>query len=317
MNLNSIGNTPLVEIKNIDTGLCQLFLKLENQNPTGSLKDRMALAMINAAECSGKIKPGDTLIEATSGNTAIALKAIALARGYKLLIVVTNKISAEKLGELTAAGAEAIMTKSTFTREHPEYYLNIAQRLADEGRGYYVHQFANPANPAAHEATTGPEIWAQMQQQVDAIVCGVGTGGHMTGIGRFMKKVSPKTQIILADPKGSVLAHYVKTGQLIAKGAWLVEGIGEDQVHATCDLSLVSEAITVTDASSFAAVRELLKCERICGGLSTGTVLHAALTYCRKQTEPKRVVTFVYDDGKRYLSKVYNDEWMKEHGFDI
>lgn len=313
--IDTIGNTPLVEIKNIDTGKCQLFLKMENKNPTGSLKDRIALSMVNAAECEGKIKPGDTLIEATSGNTAIALTLIAEVRGYKLLIVVTDKISAEKLKTLTDAGASVITTKSTFMREHPEYYLNLAQRLADEKRGFYLHQFANMANPAAHEATTGPEIWKQMNHQVDAIVCGVGTGGHLTGIGRFMKKVSPKTQMILADPFGSILAHYFKTGELIAKGKWLVEGIGEDQIHATCDMSLVSDAITVDDASSFFAIRELLKRENICAGLSSGTVLHAALEYCRRQTEPKRVVTFVYDDGKKYLSKAYNDEWMKAHGF--
>ena len=312
--LNTVGNTPLVEIKKIDTGKCQLFLKMESCNPTGSLKDRIALAMVDEAERTGKIKPGDTLIEATSGNTAIALTLIAKQRGYKLLIVVTDKISAEKLKFLQDAGVEVVMTKSAFTREHPDYYLNLAQRLADEKRGFYLHQFANMANPKAHETTTGPEIWEQMQQRIDAIVCGVGTGGHLTGIGRFMKKVSPHTQIILADPLGSVLAHFFKTGQLFPKGKWLVEGIGEDQIHATCDMSLVNEAITVDDTHAFAAVRELFKRENICAGLSTGVVLYAALEYCRRQIQPKRVVTFVYDDGKKYLSKVYNDHWMCEHG---
>jgi len=313
-NIN-VGNTPLVEIKNLDTGRCRLFLKMENHNPSGSLKDRIALAMVEAAEKAEQIKRGDTLIEATSGNTAIALARIAAQRGYRLLIVVTDKISAEKLQTLRDAGAEVIITKSAFTREHPEYYLNLAQKLADEKRGFYLHQFANPANPAVHERTTGPEIWGQMQHQVDAIVCGAGTGGHLTGVGRFIKRVSPTTQMILVDPLGSVLAHYVKTGTLVPKGKWLVEGIGEDQIHATCDLSLVNEAITVDDASSFLAIRELLQRENICAGLSSGTALHAALQYCQRQNSPKRVVTFVYDDGKNYLSKAYNDEWMRAHGF--
>jgi cystathionine beta-synthase len=292
-----------------------LFVKLESFNPGGSIKDRIALAMIERAERQGKIKPGGTLVEATAGNTGVALVQIAILKGYKVLLVIPDKMSKEKISFLMAMGADIVITRSDVSKGHPEYYQDMAKRLASEmDNAVYIDQFENPANPKIHEEVTGPEIWTQMQHELDAIVCGVGTGGHLTGIGHYMKKNAPHVKMILADPEGSILTHYIKTGQLIEKNTkWLVEGIGEDYIPSICDLSVVDDSYTVTDAQSFAMARRLLKEEAIFGGSSSGTVVHAAVEYCRKQTQPKRVLTFIYDSGNKYMSKMYNDDWMKEH----
>src|SRR5712692_3087318 len=212
--LSLIGDTPLVEITQMDTGPCQLFLKLENQNPTGSIKDRVALAMIEAAEEEGKLQPGGTVIEATAGNTGLGLALVAGAKGYRVLLVIPDKMSQEKIFHVRALGAEVRIVRSDVTRGHPEYYQDVAARLAQEiPGGFYVNQFGNPANPLAHERTTGPEIWEQMRHDVDAIVVGVGSGGTLTGLGRFFNRVKPGIEIILADPAGSILYEYVKTGE--------------------------------------------------------------------------------------------------------
>lgn len=314
-----IGNTPIIKITHLDTGPCELFVKLESQNPGGWIKDRIAVSMIAAAEKQGKLRPGGTIVEATAGNTGIALVQAAIQKAYRCLLVLPDKMSKEKIDLLQAMGAEVVITRSDVSKGHPEHYHDLAERLASEkDNAYYIDQFANPANPQAHEETTGPEIWRQMEHQLDAIVSGVGTGGHLTGVGRFMKKTAPHVQMILADPEGSSLAHFVKTGKLVDKNKqWLVEGIGQEYIPATCDLGLVSEAYTVTDAEAFAAARELLKKEAIFSGSSSGVALHAALQFCRKQTSPKRVMTYIYDSGSKYLSKMYNDDWMKQHGFNV
>ncbi len=314
--LEMIGGTPLVEVKRLDTGKCKLFLKLENQNPGGSIKDRIALSMIEAAERDGSLKPGGTLIEATAGNTGLGLALVAAQKGYRLVLVIPDKMAQEKIFNLRALGAECRMTRSDVGKGHPEYYQDIAERLTKETPGaIYVNQFGNPANPLAHEASTGPEIWQQMDHQVDAVVCGVGSGGTLTGLGRFFKRVSPTTKMVLADPKGSVLTELVKTGNMLEAGSWMVEGIGEDFVPPNCDLSLVSEAYTVTDAESFATARDVLKKEGILAGSSSGTLITAALKYCREQKTAKRVVSFVCDSGNKYLSKMFNDYWMLDQGF--
>jgi len=316
--LSLIGDTPLVEITRIDTGPCQLFVKLENQNPTGSIKDRVALAMIEAAEREGKLQPGGTVIEATAGNTGLGLALVAGAKGYRVLLVIPDKMSQEKIFHVRALGAEVCITRSDVTRGHPEYYQDVAARLATEiPGGFYVNQFGNPANPIAHERTTGPEIWEQMRHDVDAIVVGVGSGGTLTGLGRFFSRVKPRRgiEMILADPTGSVLYEYVKTGKLVESGSWAVEGIGEDFVPEIADMSYVTDAFEIDDEESFATARELLRQEGILGGSSTGTLVAGALRYCRKQTGPKRVVTFVADTGNKYLSKMFNDFWMTEQGF--
>jgi len=316
--LSLIGETPLVEITRIDTGPCQLFLKLENQNPTGSIKDRVALAMIETAEQEGKLQPGGTVIEATAGNTGLGLALVAGAKGYRVVLVIPDKMSQEKISHVKALGAEVVVARSDVTRGHPEYYQDIAARLAEEiPGGFYVNQFGNPANPLAHERSTGPEIWEQMRHDVDAIVCGVGSGGTLTGLGRFFSRVKPRRgiEMILADPTGSILYEWVKTGKLVESGSWAVEGIGEDFVPEIADMSFVTDAFEIDDEESFATARELLRKEGILGGSSTGTLMAGALRYCRQQTKPKRVVSFVADTGNKYLSKMFNDFWMTEQGF--
>jgi cystathionine beta-synthase len=316
--LSLIGDTPLVEITQMDTGPCQLFVKLENQNPTGSIKDRVALAMIEAAERDGSLQPGGTVIEATAGNTGLGLALVAGAKGYRVLLVIPDKMSQEKIFHVRALGAEVRIVRSDVTRGHPEYYQDVAARLAEEiPGGFYVNQFGNPANPKAHERTTGPEIWEQMRHDVDAIVCGVGSGGTLTGLGRFFSRVKPRRgiEMVLADPTGSVLYEYVKTGKLVESGSWAVEGIGEDFVPEIADMSFVTDAFEIDDEESFATARELLRKEGILGGSSTGTLVAGALRYCLQQKKRKRVVTFVADTGNKYLSKMFNDFWMAEQGF--
>jgi cystathionine beta-synthase len=314
--LNTIGNTPLVELKNLDTGLCRLFVKLENQNPTGSIKDRIGLSMVEAAEREGRIKPGGTLIEATAGNTGLGLALVAAQKGYRLILVIPDKMAQEKVLHLRALGAEIHLTRSDVGKGHPDYYQDIAERLSKEIPGsFYVNQFANPANPLAHEATTGPEIWAQCGQMLDAVVAGVGSGGTLTGLSRYFARVAPHVEMVLADPKGSVLVDVVRTGKIQKEaGSWLVEGIGEDFIPPNCDLARVKQAYEISDAESFFTARELLRQEGILGGSSTGTLVAAALRYCREQKSPKRVVTLVCDSGNKYLTKMYNDYWMFEQG---
>jgi cystathionine beta-synthase len=224
-------------------------------------------------------------------------------------------MSQEKIFHLRAMGAEVRMTRSDVGKGHPEYYQDFAARIAAEAGGYYVNQFGNEANPYAHETTTGPEIWEQMGQQVDAVVCGVGSGGTITGLSRYFGKVAPEVQMVLADPQGSVLDGYVRTGELGKAGSWLVEGVGEDFIPPICDLSRVKATFSVSDEESFMTARELLNKEGILGGSSTGLLVAAALRYCKAQTSAKRVVTFVCDSGNKYLSKMYNDFWMREQGF--
>jgi len=313
--LDLIGNTPLVRITRFDTGLCTLFLKLESQNPGGSIKDRIGVAMIEAAERDGRLKPGGTVVEATAGNTGLGLALVARAKGYRVVLVVPDKMSTEKVLHLKAMGAEVHVTRSDVGQGHPDYYQDRAAALAREIAGsFFADQFNNPANPLAHETGTGPEIWEQTGQDVDAIVVGVGSSGTLTGLTRYFRKTQPKLAFVLADPVGSILAEYTRSGVVGQAGSWAVEGIGEDFVPAIADLSGIRAAYSISDEDSFGTARELLRREGILGGSSTGTLLAAALRYCREQTTPKRVVSFVCDTGTRYLSKVYNDNWMIDQG---
>ncbi|SEN92496.1 cystathionine beta-synthase [Duganella sp. CF517] len=311
-----IGNTPLIEITRLDTGPCQLFLKLESQNPGGSIKDRIGMSMIEAAEADGRLKPGGTIIEATAGNTGLGLALVGRLKGYRVLLVVPDKMSTEKVLHLKALGAEVRTTRSDVGKGHPEYYQDFAARLAAETPGaWFADQFNNPANPLAHETTTGPEIWEQTGHDVDAIVVGVGSSGTLTGLTRYFRRVAPNLEFVLADPQGSILTEYIETGRVAdTSGSWAVEGIGEDFIPAIADMTGVRKAYTITDQQSFDSARTLLREEGIPGGSSTGTLLAAALKYCREQTTPKRVVSFVCDTGTRYLSKVYNDGWMQDQG---
>ncbi len=314
--LETIGNTPLVRVANIDTGPCELYLKLENQNPGGSIKDRIGKSMIEAAERDGRLQPGGTIVEGTAGNTGLGLAIVARQKGYRLIVVVPDKMAQEKIFHLKALGAEVHLTRSDVGKGHPEYYQDMAERLAREEDGVYVHQFANPANPLAHETTTGPEIWEQMDHDVDAVVCGVGSGGTITGLARYFGKVAPDCEMVVADPEGSVIAPYVETGKLPDEiGSWIVEGIGEDFLPPVLDLSRCHKAYVVPDKEALMSAREVLEKEGLLGGSSSGTLIAGALRYCREQTTPRRVVTFICDSGNKYLSKMYNDYWMIDQGF--
>lgn len=313
--LELIGNTPMIELRRLDTGPCRLFGKLEMLNPAGSIKDRIGQRMIDQAEREGRLRPGGTLVEATAGNTGLALALVAGQRGYKLLVVMPDKMSQEKVDHLRAMGAEVIMTRSDVGKGHPEYYQDLAQRLAREQGAFYVNQFSNQANVDAHYETTGPEIWEQMEGRLDAAVFAVGTGGTLTGAARYLRERDPDIEIILADPVGSILAPLVQTGQTVEPGTWLPEGIGEDFVPDILDLDLVTKAYAISDREAFLVAREVLHREGILSGSSSGVMLAGALRYCREQTEAKRVVTLIPDTGNKYLRKMYSDRWMIDHGF--
>ena len=315
--LELIGNTPMLKVNHLDTGPCDLYLKLENQNPGGSIKDRIGLSMIEAAENRGDLKAGATLVEGTAGNTGIGLALVAAQKGYKLILVIPDKMSKEKIFNLKAMGAEIVLTRSDVAKGHPQYYQDLAKTIADETENsYFINQFGNPDNPAAHECTTGPELLQQMDNNMDAIVFGVGSSGTMSGLSAFFRDNAPDVQMILADPVGSILAEYINDKNLSDKsGSWKVEGIGEDFLPSISDFTLVTKAYAVSDKESFEAGRELLAKEGVLGGSSTGTIMTAALKYCQEQTEKKRVVALVPDTGNKYLSKMYNDYWMMDNGF--
>ncbi len=315
--LELIGETPIVKAQRLDTGVCELYLKLESANPGGSIKDRIGLSMIEAAESAGTIKPGDTLVEGTAGNTGIGLALVAQQKGYRLVLVVPDKMSREKIFNLKAMGAEVVLTRSDVAKGHPEYYQDLAAKIASElPNAYFINQFGNPDNPRAHYEGTGPEILRQMDGALDAVVFGCGSSGTMTGLSRCFAERAPAVELILADPVGSILAEYINAGTLSEKSAsWLVEGIGEDFLPSISDFTRVRKAYAISDQESFLAGRELLRAEGILGGSSSGTILAAALKYCREQTAPRKVVAFVCDTGNKYLSKMYNDYWMLDNGF--
>ena len=313
--LDLVGNTPILKLNALDTGKCDLFLKLESQNPGQSIKDRIAITMIERAEKDGLLKEGVRIIEATAGNTGIALALIASLKGYDITVVVPDKMSEGKIAHLRAMGADVIMARSDVAKGDPEYYQDVAERLATENGWFFVNQFSNEANVEAHYNSTGPEIWQQLEGNVDAVIIGVGSGGTITGVGRYLKEQNPNIEIILADPEGSVLEPLVNEGKTITAGSWLVEGIGEDFVPPITDLGVVSKAYYVSDKEAFTVARELLKKEGILAGSSTGTLLATALKWCNEQTEPKRVVTFACDHGSKYLNKMFNDYWMLDQGF--
>lgn len=322
--LEMIGKTPMLELAKLETGPCRLFAKLELMNPAGSIKDRIGLSMIAAAEKRGVIRPGGdpppTLVEATAGNTGLGLALVAGQRGYRLIVVVPDKMSREKIQHLRAMGSEIVMARSDVQKGHPDYYQEVAARIArNTPNSLYVNQFCNEANVEAHYETTGPEIWEQVASdtggKVDALIVGVGSGGTLSGVGRALRERNPDVRIILADPAGSMLHPLVNEGKHVKAGSWLIEGMGEDFVPDICDIDLADEAVPVTDKEAFLAARELLAKEGVLAGSSTGCLIHAALVWCRRQKSPMNVVTFICDQGAKYLSKVFNDAWMMDQGF--
>lgn len=313
--LDLIGNTPILKLSKFDTGPCDLFIKLESENPGGSIKDRIAVCMIEAAEAEGKIEPGGTIIEATAGNTGLGLGLVAGQKGYKLILVIPDKMSPDKIRHIRAMGVDVRLTRSDVQKGHPEYYQDYARRLASEiPNSFFIDQFSNPNNPKTHRIDTGPEILRQMDGKLDAMVVGVGSSGTVTGLGQFFHENLPDCEMIVADPEGSILADTINTGITPQAGSWLVEGIGEDFMPPICDISLVKKAYAISDREAFQTQRALLRKEGIIAGSSTGTLLSAALRYCREQTTAKRVLTFAADTGNKYLNKSFNDSWLADQG---
>ena len=312
--IDLIGNTPLVQVKTFDTGSCNLFLKMENRNPGSSIKDRVALKIIEDAEKSGELNENATIVEATAGNTGLGLALIAKLKGYKAKVVILDKMNENKIFHLKALGAEVFKARSDVGPDSPEHYVNVAKKICNETpNSFMASQFTNPSNPSAHELTTGPEILRQLDGKVDAVVCGVGTGGTITGLGRFFEKNSPSTDMILADPKGSIIKDIVeKREPREADYSWLVEGIGEDFIPETLDIKYIKKAYEVSNKEAFDTVKKLALYEGILAGSSTGTLISAALKYCNEQEKEKNVVTFVCDNGEKYLNTAYNELWLKE-----
>ncbi|MBT5072064.1 MAG: pyridoxal-phosphate dependent enzyme [Porticoccaceae bacterium] len=313
--LSLIGNTPMLKLKAFDTGPCELFVKLESHNPGGSIKDRVGLAIIEAAEKSGELKPGGTIIEATAGNTGIGLALVAAIKGYKIILVIPDKMSREKILHLEGLGAEIVLTRSDVPEGHPEYYQDLARKIVAETPGSFLaNQFSNPVNPMIHRTTTAPEIWEQMNGNLDAVVAGVGSGGTLTGMAEFFKEKDPSIKMVAADPEGSIIADAVTKGSFSYDGgSWLVEGVGEDFIPDVLNVELLHDAAIVSDKEAFQTLQTLIREEGILGGSSTGTLVAGAVKWCQKQTTPKRVVTFICDTGNKYLSKAFNKSWLHDN----
>jgi cystathionine beta-synthase len=311
--IEQIGNTPLIKLNKINKGLKpQIFAKLESANPGGSVKDRIGFSMIADAEQIGILKPGGTIIEATSGNTGIGLAITAAVKGYRCIFVVTSKVSAEKINYLKALGAEVIVVSNLVDPDDPEYYVNVAKRLHKEiPNSFFAYQYSNPSNPEIHYRTTGPEIWRQTDGRITHFVSSIGTGGTISGTGRFLKEKNPDIQIIGADPLGSIFKHYKETGEIIKGTPYLVEGIGQDCLPENVHFQYIDKIINISDKDSFTAARRLTKEEGIfCGG-STGTIVHVALETAKHCSKDDVIVFIVCDTGERYLSKVHNEDWLK------
>src|SRR5882672_5934991 len=306
--LQSVGETPLVRLQRLTEGLtARVYVKLESLNPGGSVKDRVAVAMVAEAERRGWLKPGGTIIEATAGNTGVGLAMVAAVKGYRCIFVLPDKMSAEKIRLLRAYGAEVVITQTGVPPDSPESYNGVADRLAREIPGAWrPNQFSNMANPEIHYRTTGPEIWDQTEGRITAFVAGVGTGGTISGVGRYLKERNPDVKIIGADPEGSVLSGGTPR-------PWKVEGIGEDFVPKTLNSQLVDDWVRVSDAESFHAARALARREGILLGGSSGTAVAAALRYARRLTGEHLVVALCADTGRNYLSKCFDDAWLAQH----
>jgi len=307
--LDCVGETPLIRLRKVTAGLRPTILaKMETLNPGGSIKDRIGLSMIEDAESRGLLGPGGTIIEPTSGNTGHGLAMVAAIKGYRMVFVMPDKMSSEKIALLKAYGAEVVITPTAVAKESPQSYYSVADRLTSEIPGaYQPNQYANPRNPEAHYQTTGPEIWKQTHGGIDVFVAGMGTGGTISGCGRYLKEQRPDIKIVGADPEGSIYSGEVHT--------YKVEGIGEDFYPETMDLAIVDRIVRVSDQQSFVAARRLCREEGLLVGASTGSAFHAA-TMVAAELGPESVIVIIFPDtGRNYLTKFYSDEWMRENGF--
>jgi len=314
--LEAVGHTPLVRLRRVSAGLrTPVYAKAEFFNPGGSVKDRIGLAMIEAAEREGRLRPGGTIVEATSGNTGVALAMAAAIKGYRCIFTIPDKMSQEKVRLLKAFGAEVIVTPTAVPPGHPDHYLEVAKRLVRETpNAILADQFYNLANPEAHYRTTGPEVWAQTEGRVTHFIAGAGTGGTITGVGRYLKERNPRVRVIAADPIGSILHQPARGCPVPEAVPYKVEGIGQDKIPGTLDLDVVDEWRAVDDRSAFAMARRLTREEGLFVGGSSGLLAHVALEVAREIDDPEACVVFVLcDTGERYLSKLYNDEWLREN----
>jgi len=315
--IEAVGRTPLIRLNRIANGLKpQIWVKAEMLNPGGSVKDRIGITMIDDAEKKGLLKPGGTIIEGTSGNTGMGLALVAAVRGYKCVFTTTDKQSKEKVDLLKALGCEVIVCPTAVEPEDPRSYYSVAKKLAREiPNSYYPNQYANPSNPEAHYQSTGPEIWEDSEGKITHFVCGIGTGGTISGVGKYLKEKNPKVQIVGVDPEGSLYYDFHKTGKIVKARTYVVEGIGEDFFPTTMDMAILDDVIQVNDEECFVAARRLAKLEGIFTGGSGGGCLSGTLRLAKDLGPEASIVALMPDTGMRYLSKVYNDEWMRERGY--